>query len=62
MSRTLSRMDDAWTVEIPRRRYAPKSQVTDPEVKNRLKNPKEECREDHMLRVLFLTTTSTLWL
>ena len=52
----MSKMDDEWSVETPPRRYTPKRQKTDPEVKIKLTYPQQEGREDHILHVLFLQT------
>ena len=56
MPSTMSKMDDEWSVETPPRRFTPKRQKTDPEVKIKLTYPQQEGREDHILHVLFLQT------
>jgi hypothetical protein len=49
-------MDDEWSVETPPRRFTPKRQKTDPEVKIKLTYLQQGVREDHILHVLFLQT------
>jgi hypothetical protein len=54
MPSTMSKHDDEWSINTPPRKYTPKRQKIDTDLKIKISYPKQLTREDHVLHVLFM--------